>query len=195
MSLCATLQSNKRAVCDNTAGGIAKLYLFDPYDFTFDTPAGDDTHFNAYHQFNTSFPNLHLFYELAFQNGEANYTMKQSSKKGQATLYEHEITFTAPNVSMLQTQFNIQIDAAGGCCGVGVVIVLNSGKIFIAGEKVMNYEEIINPLHLFMDGTTGNSGKQYSDINGTTVSFKGTWTRPLIEYTGTPVFITVNPFG
>jgi len=196
VSICVTLTSNKNATCSNVSGGIAQLLFFDPYDFTFDVAGGltQRGYYSVYHQYRANFPNLHIFYKVVFQKDEANYSVKQSSKKGVSAMYDHEITFTANALSMIQTQWNDLIDKAGGCCGVGVVIIMNSGKVLIAGEKVINSEEAINPLHLYMDGTTGTTGKKYEDINGTTVMIKGTWTQLLCEYLGSPVFITTNPF-
>lgn len=118
------------------------------------------------------------------KNGnEAEYTYSQS-RNGTSVKYEHQLEFFSANLDQLQTQWNQAIDAAGACSGIGMVIQLNSGKIFVAGEKWINDNPVDIPLLIRQDGSTGTSGKLLDDPNGQTSILKGDYTRSLYEFTG-----------
>ena len=182
--LCAKLISNK-GTCAPVSGGIAQIFLFDPADFDFTqgaAVAGVVQPYTAIVDLSEGDPNF--VYPVNFQRYEAEYTAKQSSKAGFYTKYEHQISCVSPDLSMLQTQWNMLVDKAGACCGVGVIIVLNSGKIFIMGESSVNAAALAVPFFTYQDGSTATSGKKFDDANATTVMIKGDYSRPLIQYTG-----------
>lgn len=182
MALCAKLITNK-GTCNNTVGGVAKVYLFDPADFDFTQAAPISQVVQPYTAI-TDLGEGSNVYEVTFQRDEAELSYKQTSKKGFFTKYEHQLMCVAPDLSMLQTQFNILVDKAGGCCGVGLIVVLNSGKIFVMGENSVNAAPLTVPFFVYQDGTSGTSGKKFDDSNATSIMIKGDYSRSLIEYTG-----------
>ena len=125
------------------------------------------------------------FFPIGFsKNGnEAEYTYTQS-RNGSSVKVEHQIEFFVPDLDQLISQWNQSIDNAGACGGIGLAMQLNSGKIFIAGEKWINEEPVDIPLLLRQDGSTGTSGKLYDDPNGQTTIIKGDYKRTLYEFTG-----------
>ena len=120
---------------------------------------------------------------INFQQEEAEWTWKQS-KKGCATKYDHEFKFQLPENSQTLTNFLQALDAASCCCGLGMIIRLNSGKIFIAGEKYVNSSSITR-FSVSQDGSEGGSGKVYDDFNGGNLVLKGAYSRNLYEFSGT----------
>jgi hypothetical protein len=122
-------------------------------------------------------------YPINFQVDEGNWTWKQSVK-GCAVRYDHEFIVQLPANNQALTTFLQSIDAAGCCCGVGVIARLNSGKIFVAGERYVNGSSIARFI-LKNDGSEGDTGKVFDDFNGGTLHLKGGYSRNLYEYTGT----------
>lgn len=120
---------------------------------------------------------------INFQREEAEYKFTQS-RKGCSVKYEHSLEFLLPDLSHTITTWNASVDAAGCCCGIGLAIQFNSGKIFIAGERFVNGDAIDIPLYMQQDGSTGTSGKLLDDVNGETAILKGSYPRKLYEYTG-----------
>jgi hypothetical protein len=98
--------------------------------------------------------------------------------------YEHEFIFQLPENGQTLTTFLQALDAAGCCCGLGMAIRLNSGKILIAGEKYVSGASITR-FTMKQDGSDGTSGKLYDDLNGGNIHIKGSYSRNLYEYTGT----------
>jgi hypothetical protein len=119
---------------------------------------------------------------INFQQDEAEWTWKQS-KKGCATKYDHEFKFQLPENSQTLTNFLEALDAASCCCGLGGFIRLNSGKIFVFGEKYVNASAIVR-FSVSQDGSEGGSGKVYDDFNGGNLTLKGAYSRNLYEYSG-----------
>jgi hypothetical protein len=118
------------------------------------------------------------------KNGnEAEYTYSQS-RNGSSVKYEHQLEFFVSDLDQLIAQWNQSIDDAGACGGIGLAVQLNSGKIFIGGEKWINDDPIDIPLLFRQDGSTGTSGKLYDDPNGQTTIIKGDYKRNLYEFTG-----------
>lgn len=184
MALCTKFIPFKQATCKGVSGGIARIFIFDPADFDFTQAAPISSVIQPY----TAIADVdtgNFVYEIGFQRNQAEYTFKQSSKGGYSTKYEHQLMFIAPDISMLTAQWNTLIDKAGVCCGVGMIIVLNSGRILIAGEQSVNAAPLAVPFYCFQDGSSGTSGKLFDDTNGNTVMLKGDYNRALIEYTGT----------
>jgi hypothetical protein len=117
-----------------------------------------------------------------FQEDEAEWTWKQSAK-GCSVKYDHELILQLPENEQGLTNFLESIDAAGCCCGLGLVFRLNSGKIMVAGEKYVNASAI--PKFKFkQDGSDGTSGKLFDDFNGGNIHLKGSYSRNLYEYSG-----------
>lgn len=121
-------------------------------------------------------------YNIKFTIDEAEWTWKQSVK-GCSTKYDHEFKFQLPDNSHLLTTFLEALDAAACCCGLAGFIRLNSGKIFVFGEKYVNNTSIPR-FTVKHDGSDGGSGKLYDDLNGGNIVLKGSYLRNLYEYTG-----------
>lgn len=122
-------------------------------------------------------------YKIQFQRYEAEWQWKQS-RKGPSIKYDHTFNFQLPDNSQTLTTFMQALDSAAACCGLGMVIRLNSGKIFVCGEKYVNGNAII-AFDVFNEGSSGGSGKLYDDFNGANMVITGPYSRSLFEYGGT----------
>lgn len=180
--LCVTLKKYTRA-CGSVSGGISDIVFFDPFDFDFTNTTtsgvvGPYTVIEA----RTGAETLGKVYPVTFQQDEAEWKWTQS-RKGCSVKYDHEFDFQLPDNSQQLTNFLSAMDAAACCCGLGMIIRLNNGKIFIAGERFVNSTEQPR-FTITQDGSTGTSGKLIDDFNGGNLVFKGSYTRNLLEYTG-----------
>lgn len=182
--LCVTLTNYSRA-CGAVTGGISDIAQFDPSDFdwTQATTSGVVGPYTAVaRRSGATALGGAKFFGITFQQDEAEYTFKQS-RKGCAVKYEHSFKFQLPELSHTLTNFLQMLDAAACCCGLGIVFRLNSGRVFIAGEKYVNGSSIVR-FQVAQDGTDGGSGKVYDDFNGGNLTLVGNYGRPLYEFTG-----------
>jgi hypothetical protein len=122
-------------------------------------------------------------FRINFQEDEAEWTFNQS-RAGCSVKYEHEWIFQVPQNNQSLTTWLQTLDAAGCCCGLGLIFRAMSGEIFVAGEKYVAGESIPR-FKLFQDGTDGGIGKLIEDLNGANVHIKGSYTRNLYEFSGT----------
>lgn len=183
--LCVQLRSYSRA-CGGVTGGISDIAIFDPFDlnFTQDESNGAKNKYSAVairdeDGIDDQSPAVHL---IQFQVDEAEWTWQQSVS-GCATKYEHEFVFQLPDNSHTLSIFQSALDAAGCCCGIGMIIRLNSGKIFVAGERYVNNSSIPRFI-IKQDGSEGGSGKLFDDFNGGNIHLKGSYSRNLYEFAG-----------
>lgn len=187
MSLCVKLLKYNRN-CQSTSGGIAKTWLFDGEDFDFTQAAavgGVAAPYTAISLRDGADPEQGaLMFPVTFDKKSAEYTFTHS-RNGCSVKYEHRLEFQLSELSQLLTNWNKAVDAAGCCCGIGIVILMNNGKIFIMGEKYVNDEVLPVPLEMQQNGSTGTSGKLMEDFSGQTVVMLGEFNRALYEYTGT----------
>jgi len=121
-------------------------------------------------------------YLINFLRDEAEWTWKQSVK-GCSTKYEHSFNFQLPENSQNLTTFMEALDAASCCCGLGMAVRLNDGKIFIAGEKYVNGSSI-SRFSIVNNGSNGTTGKLYDDFNGGNMVLAGSYSRSLYQYSG-----------
>lgn len=119
---------------------------------------------------------------INFQVDEGEWTWAQTVT-GCAVKYDHEFIFQLPENSQALTTFQQALDAAGCCCGIGMIIRLNSGKIFVAGEKYVN-SITIPRFTIKQADSEGGSGKLFDDFNGGNIHFKGSYSRNLFEFSG-----------
>ena len=175
--------------CAATAGGIARVWLFDgnDFDFTQTAPASGSTAVMPYSAVALATGATALsgakMYPIAFEKKTAEHTFKQS-KKGSSSKYEHQLEFKLPDISQMITNWNKAVDDIGVCGGLGIAIQYNSGKIFIAGERIVNGLPVDVPMDMVQDGSSGTSGKLMDDENAETVILKGDYPRKLYEFTG-----------
>jgi hypothetical protein len=183
--LCVNLKSRVRA-CGGVTGGISDIGLFDPSDFDWTQAvavAGVQQPYTAVAlRAGATAAAGAKVYILSFQYEEAEWTWKQSVK-GCAVRYEHEIVAQMPENEQGLTTFLQSIDAAGCCCGLGLVVRLNSGKILVFGEKYVNATAIPRWV-MKQDGSDGSSGKIMDDFNGGNIHLKGSYSRMPYEFTG-----------
>lgn len=182
--ICVTLQGYERA-CGVVNGGISDIMIFDPNDLNFTQAAKIDGVAQPY----TAVATREDFDEaqaaafiINFQVDEGEWTWKQSVK-GCSVKYEHEFIFQLSENAQAFTTFQEAVDSAGCCCGLGMAIRLNNGRIFIAGEKYVN-DATVTRFTMKQDGSEGGSGKLLDDYNGGNIHFKGSYTRNLYEFTG-----------
>lgn len=180
--LCVTLQPYSRA-CGGVTGGISDAGIFDPNDLNFTQGVAVDGALPGYsavaERDDVETPSVFFF---TFQENEAEWTVTQSVT-GCSVKYEHEFVFQLPENSQALTTFQQAIDAAGCCCGIGLIFRMNNGKIFVAGEKYVNAASIVK-FTLKQDGSEGGSGKLFDDFNGMNIHFKSSYSRNLYEFTG-----------
>jgi hypothetical protein len=181
--ICVTLQGYDRS-CGAVTGGLSDVAIFDRNDLNFTQAgaiAGVAQPYTAVSERDTvTSPSIFV---IDFQIDNGQYTWKQTVT-GCSVKYEHEWIMQLTEMSMALTTFLQSLDAAGCCCGLGIIFRYNNGKMFVAGEKYVNDTEITRFI-IKNDGSDGDSGKLLDDYNGANLHLKGSYNRPLYEYTGT----------
>lgn len=179
--------------CGGVVGGLARLWVGDPKDFAFTQPAaaanGDAQAYSvialstaAAAAISGSPSLVAALYPIVFLEEEGEYTFQRSSK-GCSTKYQHNINAQLPQLSQGCNTFLQKMDAAGCCTGLLFVMEMNDGKIFVAGESIVNGVTIL-PFRMKHGDTDGTSGKVLDDYSGVNVKFTGAYTRPLYEFSG-----------
>jgi hypothetical protein len=125
-------------------------------------------------------PSIYIV-DFQIENGE--WTWKQSVN-GCSVKYEFEWILQLTENAQLLTTFLQSMDRGACCCGIGIIFRLNSGKMFVAGERFVNSEAITRFI-IKHDGSDGTSGKLLDDYNGANLHLKGSYTRNLYEFNGT----------
>ena len=181
------------------AGGINRLWWFDPGDVSF-TQAGTQPFSVApYTAVAVStaaaaltVPVTHPFYEVPFMQESGEYAYPDSQKEGStATNYAHELSFYLPTNNTTLTAFLNALNVAGFTNGIGFIIEMQNGTFFVIGESL-----IANvPIHtwrLRKDGSKNGSGKTFSDSNGSQVMIKGNYRREPIQLLVTSYAATLS---
>jgi hypothetical protein len=172
--------------CEPESGGVSNIMVFDPDDFNFTQAApiaGKKQPYTAVAlRTGATAAEGALMYELNFTRDEAEWTWKQSVK-GCAVKYEHSFNFQLSGNSQALTNLLEALDAAACCCGLGMIVRLNNGKIFVAGEKWVNATDIPR-FTVLNNGSNGGTGKLYDDPNVGNLVILGSYSRNLYEYTG-----------
>lgn len=190
--LCVKLKSYN-AACGATSGGVSNVWFYDPTDYNFtQAAAGADGTPGTYTAITlregATLAGGAKMFPVKFQRKEAEFLMKQTVA-GCSVKWDYEFNAQLPNISHDLNTFLMSLDAAGCCCGLGMIVRYNSGKIFVAGERFVNGEEIPY-FELKQDGTELNSGKTFSDFNGAMMAIKGEYGRPAFEFSGLISIIT-----
>lgn len=189
--LCMKLKGINR-VCKATSGGVARVWIFDGADFSFTQTTTNNvkgpytaiTDLSADPEADPAVPGTNKIYPIKFEKNEAEYRYEHS-RNGRSVKYDHTLEFRLPDLDQFITNWNESVDAAGCCDGIGLIIQLNSGKIFVAGEKIVNGDAIDIPFEMLQNGSSGTSGRLLDDPNGQTTVLAGSYRRGLYEYTGT----------
>ena len=179
--LCVTLQSYSRP-CGGVTGGVSNMWVFDPTDFNFTQVAARDPYTVIARRAGATAVGGARMFPINFQAKEAQLKAKQS-RTGCSVKYYYDITAQLPDLSNDLTSFLESLDDAGCCCGLGLVLLLNTGKILIVGEKYVN-TALIPYFEVVMNGTDLDTGKKFDDFNGANVIFKAEYSRGPREYTG-----------
>lgn len=184
--LCVSLKPYVRPSCAPVTGGISDILLFDIDDFNFTQAAAVAGQLPGYSaaalRTGATAVGGALLYQMTFKDGEAEWKFTQSNTN--SPTWAHEFDFFLEDNSQALTNALEALDSAGSCCGLGIVMRLKNGKIFVAGEKWVNANSAVK-FRIKQDGTTGGSGKAVGDNNGAAVVLKGESSRNLYEYTGT----------
>lgn len=186
---CAKNIVYRPSTCAVKPGGVAQIAIFDStlFDFTQAAPvSGVPQPYTAITDLGTATE----MYPVAFTRMKARYSYDQKNTDGVAPMYQHKLEFPVPDINMLTEQWSTLIDQQGYCCGVGIVIILNSGRILIMGESSVNATSLLVPFYVYQDGSKADSGQKMDDQNANTVTLTGAYNRPLIEYTGDASTIT-----
>lgn len=184
LAACAKVIKYAPSTCAVVPGGVAQIFIFDStlFDFTQAAPVSSVPQpYTAITDLGTSTK----IYGVKFTRMQAEYTYDQSNADGVAPVYQHKLVFPVPDINMLTEQWSTLVDAQGYCCGVGIIIILNSGRILVMGENSVNAAAPAVPFYVYQDGSKATSGKKMDDQNANTVTLTGQYNRPLIEYTGT----------
>lgn len=170
--------------CAPSSGGISRILIFDPSDFSFTQDPNTKAYTAVVRRPGAETgPNLGFFYDIPFKRKEAERTFSQSLGTSGATKYTHTVTALIAALGQDLTNFLSNLDAASYCCGLGIIIEHNDGKVFVMGEQ---YVDDI-PIPLFWvehNGTEGGTGKLFDDSNGATIKFVGDYSRELNEFKG-----------
>lgn len=185
--LCITLKALNRT-CGGVSGGIAKIWIFDGADFDFTQgAAATDGTLPAYTTVAlatgaTAASGAKMF-PITFADDTASLTWAQSVK-GCSVKYELTWTLGLADVGQIITNFLQVLDAAGCCCGLAIATLLNTGRILIAGERVVNGAPIQVPMKIKQDGSSGGTGILLDDENQHSLVLKGSFGRLPYEFTG-----------
>lgn len=180
--LCVTLKALTQ-LCTGVSGGMVRLWIFDPADFDWTQGPPVTGSLPPYTAVALKVPSTGKMCRINFteKTGKWSYTQ---SRNGCSVKYEHTFEFAIPNLSHSITNWDEIVDAAGCCCGLGVIFQLNTGKMFVAGERVVNAAAIEIPMKIVQEGSTGDSGLLLDDANQQATILKGDFGRSLYEYTG-----------
>lgn len=187
--LCVRLKAFDKA-CQATTGGISRIWIFDREDFNFTQALADgDGNAQKYSAIavrtaaGADDADGAVLFPVQFQYKEAEYRYTHSLN-GSSVKYEHVIEFLLPDLDHFITQWNERVDAASACCGIGIIVELNSGKILVLGEKYVN-DSAVREFRMAQNGSTGTSGRLFEDPNGQTTLLTGDYFRSAYEYSGT----------
>lgn len=107
----------------------------------------------------------------------------QANADGTSSSWDYAITARMAQMCQAMTNFNKKIDAASICGQLLFVWRNNDGRIFVAGEKYVNNQQIVG-FRLRQDGSKIATGKKFTEFNGQDLSIKGTYLRSAYEFTG-----------
>jgi hypothetical protein len=120
-------------------------------------------------------------YPLNFMEYTGEYTFDNPSSETCSVKYTHTFTATLVNISQSLNNFLRIMSDAGCCCGLGLILELNSGVLLVMGENfVGNVQQRRFKVKM---SSKGGSGKKYDDNNSAEVTFTADYFRPLMTFT------------
>lgn len=200
--LCVQLGGFKRQ-CQPSSSGVAKAGIFDPNDFDFTQAVPTAGVIQPYSALALTTgasgtgggsANGAKIYTVDFEPNQAQYTYKRAD--GRFASYEHEFKAQLLGLSQDLTNFYMMLDAASYCCGIGLVLWMYNGKVFVVGESSVNGNAIA-PFLMLNSTSDGDSGKAFADFSGGNLDLKGTYSRPPIELqaaAGASAWSLITPF-
>lgn len=121
-------------------------------------------------------------YPFNFMVNTGEYTFDNPASETCSVKFSHSLVGTAINITQALNNYLNSLASAGCCCGLGLIIELNSGTLLVMGEKfVGNVEQRRFKVTMSSKGT---SGKKFEDSNMADVTFAGDYTRALYTFTG-----------
>lgn len=188
--LCVNFNNLTRE-CTPSSGGVSRLLIFDPSDFNWvqDPVTKSYTAVTLRDGADGANPGNDpnasgFFFDIKFKRKEAEFKFTHSIGASGAPKYASELTALYAALGQELTNFLINMDAASYCCGIGLVVVLNSGVIYVLGEGFVN-DAFVDPFYeVLHNGTEATSGKLFDDLNGATLKFTSDYGRPPHEFSG-----------
>lgn len=121
-------------------------------------------------------------YPFTFMENTGEYTFDNPVSETCSIKFAHSLTGTMINITQAMNNYLNTLGNAGCCCGLGVIMELNSGTLLVMGEKyVGNVERSRFKIKM---SSKGGSGKKFEDNNYADVTFAGDFTRALYTFTG-----------
>lgn len=184
LTACAKVITYAPTTCSIISGGISDIFVADAtlFDFTQAAPtAGVVAPYTAITDLGTSTK----IYPVKFEKMSASYDFDMKNENGVSPAYTHKCMFSVPRIDMLSSQWAMLVNQQGYCCGILVIMILNSGDILIMGEGSVNTVPLVPNFYTYQDGTKGTSGKKGSEKNTVDVTITSCeYFRPLIQYVG-----------
>jgi hypothetical protein len=121
-------------------------------------------------------------YPFNFQENTGKYSWDNPESETCSTSFMHQFECKFINISQDLNNMLFDYNQAGCCCGLGFIFEMNSGVILVMGEKfVGGLEQRRFKIKL---SSKGDSGAKFEDFNGSDITLKGNYTRPLNGFTG-----------
>jgi hypothetical protein len=171
------------AVCAPVTGGISRVWTFDPADLDWTQATPGAVYSAAALMAGATTATGGGFREIKFDYLEGQLKSAMT-RKNSSIKWNHALTLHLAQMSQDLTTFLETMQKAAACASLGFAVQLNTGKVFIMGESIVNAEKIVQFRVLLDDGTEADTGKMLDDAQGATVVFKGDYGRPLYEFTG-----------
>lgn len=176
-----------KTACGTLSGGISELFWFDPDDLDFTQPAPTAQLIlppytaMAFREGATLATGAGLF-PIDLEDETGKFTIKQTIA-GRSVKWDYELSGEIGKVGNDLTNFMARLDAASICSNIGLVIVDNMGTIHVWAEKFVN-DKVIPKFKMKNDGSEIHLEEKFDGKNGATLSIKGVYSRPSLEFTG-----------
>lgn len=176
------------ATCAANSGGISRLWVFDPADFTWTQAAATAANPLPPYTAVALMAGATLvggsgFYKVPLYYLTGMYKAVQS-RKNTSNVWSHELSFTLPQMSIELTEFIANLQAAANCSSLGWLICDYNGVFTVLGEQFVGGVAIPGLWRMLMDGTEETTGKALEDDNASTIVIKGNYNRKAVQYTG-----------